>query len=187
MNLPPPRNRQCKTSWSWGWRSRKGFLFLPFKQKRHVKPWSTFLPHMRNFQDIYSKERTPGSRIRWGFLCSSLPDLLLFQGPLSHYLILLSMAKVVLGCPQFQAQILSRLQSSLNSVLKFQFGPCLSMKPDQPIQSYPQARQPLRKLHSPALLMDKFLGSSLWRCCLKLQERTRKRKQVTELYAYFTI
>lgn len=121
------------------------------------------------------------------FRVGQAPDLHLFQGALSHYLILVSVQRWFWAAPTFQAQVLPHLWSSPNGILNFQFGPHLNLKPDQPVKSHPQARQPLRKPHSPTLLMDMFLGKSLWRCHLKLQERTSKRKWVTESYANFTI
>lgn len=119
------------------------------------------------------------------------PDLHLFQGALSHYLILECVAEVVLGCPHVSGSTPSSSWSSPNGIPNFQFGPCLNLKLDQPVKSHPQARQPLRKPHSSTLSEDMFSGKSFWTCCQRchqtLQERTSKRKQVTELYADFMI
>lgn len=69
--------------------------------------------------------------------------------------------------PMFQAQLVPRLWSSPNSILNFQFGPCLNLKLDEPVKSHPQA---LRKPHSSSLSVDMFLGKSLWTCCQRCHQ-----------------
>lgn len=73
------------------------------------------------------------------FHVGQAPDLYVFQGALSHYLILVRVAKEVLDCPMVWAQLLPCLWSSPNGILNFQFGSCLNLKLDQPVKSHPQA------------------------------------------------
>lgn len=187
MSPPPPRGRTCKISWSWGWRRHRGFLFFPFKHELYVKPLSTSLVTYAWVSGHLLQRTHPW---KWEEVCFVWDRLLTCISFRELWVIIWSWwawQRWFWAAPMFQAQLLPHLWSSPNGILNFQFGPHLNLKPDQQVKSHPQARQPLRKPHSPTLLIGMFLGKSLSRCHLKLQERTSKRKWVTESYANFMI